>query len=135
MGCEQTRNSFPQQEKRGVLPLVLRTDEGTSQLECGTKLLEYACVVAEQCAGIQAADSVLGQNLGGASRTIRAHQFTLDLVPQQEMPIVAAEAVQVATFPSAFACFTKCYFAQPSQFLQQLWDLFCPRQINCEIAV
>src|ERR1700682_3141906 len=111
MGCEQTRNSFPQQKERRVLPLVLGPHARTPQLECRTKLLEYACVVAEQRAGIQAADSVLGQNLGGASRTIRAHQFTLGLVPQQEMPIGAGKGVEGATFPSAFAGFTKRYFA------------------------
>jgi hypothetical protein len=78
---------------------------------------------------------VRGEDLGGVTCTVGAHQFAFGLVPEQEMPIVAVEAVQVAAFAGAFARFAKRYFAQPSHFLQHLWDLTRPRQINRKIAI
>ena len=135
MRSQQTCNSLPQQKQRCVLPLVFRSHEGTSQFQRRAERFEQTRIVAEARARIESPHSMLRENLGRVPGSVSAHQFLLRFIPQQHMPVIAVEPVEIAALARTFTGQAKRHFAQPSQLLQGSRRLVRLRQIDHQIAV
>ncbi len=78
---------------------------------------------------------MLRENLGRIAGAVSAHQFPLRLVPQQHLPVIAVESVEIAALARTFTRQAKRHFTQPSQLLQGSRRLVRLRQIDRQIAV
>src|ERR1700739_4593405 len=115
-------NSLPQKQQGSILPLILRTNERSSELKRRTQLFEESLVVAEQGAGIKSANTALSQDLSGASRAISSDELSLGRIPEQDVPVVLVEGIEITALACALAGLTESQFPQAPHFQQRVWD-------------
>src|SRR5208283_3088104 len=121
-------------KERRVLSLILRPYKGAPQLQRRADLVKDASMIAEQGAGVEPAHSPFGKNLGSIAGAIAAQKLPLGAMPQQEMPVVAVVAVEVAPLAGAFARRAKRDFTHPPHFLQQARRFIPFHQIDSQIS-
>ena len=65
---------------------------------------------------------------------VRACQFLLFLVPQQQVPVVAVELVEVGAFARTLSSGAESDFAQSSEFFEQVRHLGGARRVDGKLA-
>ena len=71
---------------------------------------------------------------GNVAKPVGAYNFALFLIPEEQVPIVRVEPVQIDGFPGAFAGRAESDFAQTSDFLERERDVRRIGEINGKIA-
>src|SRR5262249_30722429 len=89
----------------------------------------------EERTGVEAHDAALDNDLRRVPGTVCSGQFSPGLIPQQDVPVILVERVQIAALAGAFPGTPERQLPQPSDFAQQVWHLGRSYQMHGEVSV
>src|SRR5215471_5712103 len=78
---------------------------------------------------------MFADDLVGIAGAVGADEFPLLLSPQQQVPVVAVEVIEVEALASTLAGGAEGDLAQAAKFFEQMRHLFGPRRIDRELVV
>ena len=127
-------DAFPEQEQGRELALIFGSDKRAAHLERGAEAGEKARAEAEKRIGVEALLAIPGENSRYIAETIRAGNFTLLPVPEEEVQIVRIEMIEIALLPGAFTGGAESDLAAAADFLQGERNLARFGQVNGKLA-
>src|SRR5579862_3404738 len=135
MHGNETRDAFPQLKQRSVLALILEAYEGAAEFKRGTDLQEQPLVVAEHGICVESLDAAVADDFVRVADAISAGQLLFLFVPQQQMPVVGIEVIEVEAAAGAFADGAESHFAETAEFVERMRQLGRTRCVDGEFAV
>src|SRR5713226_9536286 len=131
----ETRDPLPQQKQRRVLPLILRTHKRAAQFESGANLQKQLFVVAEHGVRVEALDAMVANDLIGVAGAISTGQFLFLLIPEQQVPVIGVETIEVCAASGTFAGGAEGDFAEASKLIEQVGQLGGARRVHGKFRV
>ncbi len=116
-------DTFPEEGKGGEGALVFAAYEGAAHFHDGTDGVDEALVEFEEGAGVEAFDFVGGDDFVSEAEAVAADDFGLLCIPEEEVPVVGVEVVEVDFVAGAFANEAEGDFAQAANLAQEVGDL------------
>src|SRR6266403_2479763 len=135
VGGHETRDPLPQQKQRRVLTLIFGTHKRATQFESGANLQEQLFVVAEHGVGVETLDAMVANDLIGVACAVRTGQFLLLLIPEQQMPVIGVEAIEVRAASGTFAGSAEGDFAEASELIEQVGQLGSARGVDGKFRI
>lgn len=123
LAIEDRRDAAPEQAQRAEIALPLRAHERAAEFDGRADAPQQALVVVEQRVRIERGHAPPGRQRLGEAEPIRADDFALRFVPDEQMLVVRIEGVEIARATGAFLHLAKAQLAQPADLEQQLRNL------------
>src|ERR1700723_226680 len=120
MRRHEPRNTFPQQKQWGILTLIFGAHKRAAKFQRGANLQKELLAVAEHGVRIQTLDAMGADDVVGVARAIRSRYFLLLLAPEQQVPVIGVETIDVYAPSSAFAGRAEGDLAEASDFFQHV---------------